>query len=94
MFVPLEVETSNGMNLFDDVCLGRKDPGSQLRATTVDLTRHTYLPPRRRNAEDFSTTRLKGGLTRTTNGVVALCAFDALHQTTTPCGVRAENMQL
>lgn len=48
----------------------------------------------RRNTLDFSTTRLKGGLTRTTNGVVALCAFDALHQTTTPCGVRAENMQL
>ena len=38
------------MFLFDDVCLGRKDPGSQLRATTMDLTRHTYLPTRRRNA--------------------------------------------
>ncbi len=48
----------------------------------------------RRNTLDFSTTRLKGGLARTTNGVVALRAFDVMHQTTTPCGVRAENMQL
>ena len=50
--------------LFDDVCRGRKDPDSQLRAIAIG-SNPTHLPAcARRNAQDFSTvlTYQKDGL--------------------------------